>query len=236
MKGVRAIALCGAIILLVTGCEQVNQAKGAVMKVVQRFRGGDSAKADTPRVDSTQVALTMDTATKTAPAGTGAMGTKGATSSKSSPAGAATKTATRQSATGTTLATQQSKTTTTAAGGSRTTPAPATKTATSQPATGTTTTSATKTTPRSAAPAPGAATQTTISVPPINEIVVKTAPARSAARGPRDLTEAEKTALDDLGAQFANEFDLHSGWFRDHQVQYYDFGPTPMPIAPIVAP
>jgi hypothetical protein len=206
MKGVRAIALCGAIILLVTACEQANQAKGAVMKVVQRFRGGDTTKVDSAAADTSLRVAMMDTATNTATK----TGTKAPASSQATKTGAtATKTGTKQP-TGTTAATQQSKAPASrVAGTTRIAPAPRSETASMTAKTG--------------QPSAPANTMATTTVP---------ASSKPATRGPRDLTDVEKEALDDLGSQYATEFELHPGWFRDHSVSYYDFGPTPQPIVP----
>jgi hypothetical protein len=214
MRGVRVILLCGAVILLVTACEQANQAKGAVMKVVQRFRGTDTTHADTTKQVATASVPAMDTTAATTGAKTATKGAPPSTQPTRTAAG--TKTASKQPATGTTAATQQSKT----AGAPMTT---ASKTTGTQP----------RTTPSMAKPSSAPVTTRT-SQPSAPSTAVATQPvtARPAANGPRPLTDAEKEALDDLGSQYAMEFELHPGWFRDHSVAYYDFGPTPQPIVP----
>lgn len=60
----------------------------------------------------------------------------------------------------------------------------------------------------------------------LRTVVLAAALAAPLAAQPGRLTEAERGALADLEARFATEFPLRNGWYRDHAVRYYDFGPV----------
>lgn len=53
--------------------------------------------------------------------------------------------------------------------------------------------------------------------------------ARTVVAVPPRLSADAEAALNDLSSQYAMEFDLHPGWFRDRPISYYDFGVTPQP-------
>jgi hypothetical protein len=48
--------------------------------------------------------------------------------------------------------------------------------------------------------------------------------------GPPKLAADAQAALDDLSGRYATDFELHPGWFRDHPIAYYDFGPVSQPV------
>lgn len=47
------------------------------------------------------------------------------------------------------------------------------------------------------------------------------------------LTAADRAALGDLAAQFAERFELSRGWYRGRPIHYFDFGPAAVTISPI---
>jgi hypothetical protein len=48
---------------------------------------------------------------------------------------------------------------------------------------------------------------------------------------PPALSAEQQAAYDELGPQYAREIEQISGWFRDHPVQYFDFGEVRKPVA-----
>jgi len=48
---------------------------------------------------------------------------------------------------------------------------------------------------------------------------------------PPSLPAEAQAAYDELGPQYAHEFEQIAGWFRDHPVQYFDFGEIRQPAA-----
>jgi len=55
----------------------------------------------------------------------------------------------------------------------------------------------------------------------------------AAVPSPAALSAEQQTAYDLLGSQYAREIEQISGWFRDHPVQYFDFGEVRRPVAAV---
>jgi len=48
---------------------------------------------------------------------------------------------------------------------------------------------------------------------------------------PPALSAEQQAAYDELGSQYARQIEQVAGWFRDHPVQYFDFGEVRQPVA-----